>query len=203
MPHSILYKVCTQVFQMVMPFLANLHSTRSQKYLYMYSMTQTNFYFFFAYEYQKNTQYFTLIPTRWNNWKKMHSENFICQTCMFFVFSQQFRNQGTVKFRLVLIPIFKFFEEKVFCLQGSYTSATSQVRLNGMLGQTSIDVWPNTSFSHVWKRHAWNVFECDTVATVAEKLVYKCRQKKRNYERIQWGRSLDFPQFTVLPRCID
>ncbi len=51
-----------------------------------------------------------------------------------------------VKFWLVLIPMFKFCEEKVFCLQGSYTSATSQARLNG---QTSIDVLPNTPFRHV------------------------------------------------------
>ncbi len=36
-----------KVFQLVKPFLANLHSTITEKYSYMYSMTPKFFYFFF------------------------------------------------------------------------------------------------------------------------------------------------------------
>jgi hypothetical protein len=39
--------VVKKVFQLVKPFLANLHSTISKKYSYMYSMTPKFFYLFF------------------------------------------------------------------------------------------------------------------------------------------------------------
>jgi hypothetical protein len=64
-----------KVFQLVKPFLANLHSTSSNIYSYMYSMTPKNFLFFFgimyvlndpnkffvlflAYEYSKFTEFY-------------------------------------------------------------------------------------------------------------------------------------------------
>jgi hypothetical protein len=53
MPNNILYLKMfgRKVFQLAKPFLANLHSSISEKY--MYSMTSKNLFLFFAYKYQK------------------------------------------------------------------------------------------------------------------------------------------------------
>jgi hypothetical protein len=48
-----------KVFQLVKPFLANLHSTSSNIYSYMYSMTQKFFCSFVAYEYSKFAEFYT------------------------------------------------------------------------------------------------------------------------------------------------
>jgi hypothetical protein len=53
-----------KVFQLIKPFLANLHSSSSKNYSHMYSMTPKKFYFFF-YMSIKNTQNFTLISNPW------------------------------------------------------------------------------------------------------------------------------------------
>jgi hypothetical protein len=141
-----------------------------------------NFLFLFCIWISKIRSTLRWFQVRWNNWKKCTQKTLFAKhaNCSYFLNSFKIK----VRFWLVLIPIFKFCEEKVFCLQGSYTSATSQARLHGVLGQTSIDVWPNTSFNHVWKHHVWNVFECDTVATVAEKLVYNCTKKKKEMTNV-------------------
>ena len=47
-----------KVFQLVKPFLANLHSTSSNIYSYMYSMTPKNFCSFLAYEYSKFAEFY-------------------------------------------------------------------------------------------------------------------------------------------------
>jgi hypothetical protein len=58
-----------KVFQLVKPFLANLHYSFSKKYSYMYSMTPNFFYFFFNISIQK-TQNFTLISNPWKKFEK-------------------------------------------------------------------------------------------------------------------------------------
>jgi hypothetical protein len=46
-------------FQLVNPFLANVHSTVSKKkYSYMYSMTPKIFISFLTFEYQKNIEFY-------------------------------------------------------------------------------------------------------------------------------------------------
>jgi len=52
MPYYIFKVFVKKVFQLVKPFLANLHSSSSKKYSYMYSVTPEFFHFFFPYEYQ-------------------------------------------------------------------------------------------------------------------------------------------------------
>jgi hypothetical protein len=47
-----------KVFQLVKPFLANLHSTSSNIYSYMYSMTPKIFCSFVAYEYSKFAEFY-------------------------------------------------------------------------------------------------------------------------------------------------
>ncbi len=47
-----------KVFQLVKPFLANLHSTSSNKYSYLYSITPNFFKFFLAYEYSKYAEFY-------------------------------------------------------------------------------------------------------------------------------------------------
>jgi hypothetical protein len=47
-----------KVFQLVKPFLANLHYTISKKYSYMYSMTPKFFIYFLTYEYLKNAEFY-------------------------------------------------------------------------------------------------------------------------------------------------
>ncbi len=47
-----------KIFQLVKPFLVNLHSTSSNKYSYMYSMTPNFFCSFLAYEYSKYAEFY-------------------------------------------------------------------------------------------------------------------------------------------------
>ncbi len=47
-----------KVFQLVKPFLANLHSTSSYIYSYMYSMTPKFFCSFVTYEYSKFAEFY-------------------------------------------------------------------------------------------------------------------------------------------------
>ena len=126
-----------KVFQLVKPFLANLHSTSSNKYSYMYSLISKILKFFFGiwvFKIRRILRWFQICE---NNWKKVHPETFICEILLqvssieeenlwFFTlflavtfllanfshFSQQFRNQR--KILLVLIPIYKYCKEKVF-----------------------------------------------------------------------------------------
>jgi hypothetical protein len=108
-------------FQLVKPFLANLHSTSSNIYSYMHSMTPKNFWFFFGiweFKIRRILRWFQICG---NNRKKIHPEKVICQTllqvssieeenlwfCTLFLavtfllanyshFSQQFRNQRKI-----------------------------------------------------------------------------------------------------------
>jgi len=126
-----------KVFQLVKPFLANLYSTVSKKYSYMYSMTLKIFSFFFNIWISQKRRILRWFQIRENNLKKMYLENVICQKlvqvssieeyklqfctlllpvtflfCICCIFLNRF--QISVKFWVVLIPIFKFCEEKVF-----------------------------------------------------------------------------------------
>ena len=125
-----------KVFQLVKPFLANLHYSFSKKYSYMYSMTPNFFISFLTYEYKKR-RILRWFQIRGNNLKKEYLEKVIFQKLVqvssmeeailqfcklllpvtfllanFLHFSQQIPNQRN--FWVVLIPIFKFCEEKVF-----------------------------------------------------------------------------------------
>ncbi len=126
-----------KVFQLVKPFLANLHSTISRKYSYMYSMTPKFFYFFFNIWVSKKRRILCWFQIRWNNLKKVYLEKVFCQKLVqvssieedklqfctlllpvtfllqiFCIFLNRF--QISVKLWVVLIPIFKFCEEKLF-----------------------------------------------------------------------------------------
>ncbi len=68
-----------QVFQLVKPFLANLHSTSSNKYSYMYSITPNFFKFFFGIWVFKIRRILRWFQICGNNWKKVHPENVLCQ----------------------------------------------------------------------------------------------------------------------------
>ena len=110
-----------KVFQLVKPFLANLHSTSSNIYSYMYSMTPKIFLFFFGIWVSKIRRILRWFQICGNNWEKIHPEKAICQTLLqvssieeenlwFFTlflavtfllanfshFSQQFRNQRKI-----------------------------------------------------------------------------------------------------------
>jgi hypothetical protein len=52
--------IVKKVFQLVKPFLANLHSTRTSSniYSYMYSMTPKFFCYFLTYEYSKFAEFY-------------------------------------------------------------------------------------------------------------------------------------------------
>ncbi len=68
-----------KVFQLVKPFLANLHSTISKRYSYMYSMTPHFFYFFFNIWVSKKRRILRWFPIRGNNLEKVYLEKVICQ----------------------------------------------------------------------------------------------------------------------------
>ena len=107
-----------KVFQLVKPFLANLHSTISKIYSYMYSMTPKFFYFFFNIWVSKKCRILRWFQIRGNNLKKVYQEKAICQkllqvssrveyklqfctlilpvTFLLANFSQQFRNQRKI-----------------------------------------------------------------------------------------------------------
>jgi hypothetical protein len=57
-------------FQLVKPFLANLHSRSSKKYSYMYSMTPKISYFFLCIWVSKIIRILRWFQIRGNNWKK-------------------------------------------------------------------------------------------------------------------------------------
>ncbi len=107
-----------KVFQLVKPFLANLHSTSSNIYSYMYSMTPIFFCSFVAYEYPKFAEFYADFKSveiigKKSTQKKLFAKHF-CKLVVqkrrtsdfshFFLavtflianfshFSQQFRNQ--------------------------------------------------------------------------------------------------------------
>ncbi len=120
-------------FQLVKPFLANLHSTSSNIYSYMFSMTPKIFLFFFGIWVFKICRILRWFQICGNNWKKVYSEKVICQILLqvssieeenlrFFIlflaitfllanlshFSQQFRNQR---------KILRFFDTHIPILQ--------------------------------------------------------------------------------------
>ncbi len=68
-----------KVFRLVRPFLANLHSTSSNKYSYMYSMTPKIFLFFFGIRVFKIRRIVRWFQICGNNWKKVHTEKVLCQ----------------------------------------------------------------------------------------------------------------------------
>ncbi len=68
-----------KVFQLVKPFLANLHSTISKKYSYMYYMTPKIFYFFFNIWVSKKRRILRWFQIRGNNLTKLYLEKVICQ----------------------------------------------------------------------------------------------------------------------------
>ncbi len=71
-----------KVFQLVKPFLANLHSTSSNIYSYMYSMTPKFFLFFsdmWVFKIRRILRWFQICG---NNRKKIHPEKVICQTLL-------------------------------------------------------------------------------------------------------------------------
>ena len=47
-----------KIFQLVKPFLANLHSTISKKYLYLLHDPKFFYISFLTYEYQKNAEFY-------------------------------------------------------------------------------------------------------------------------------------------------
>jgi hypothetical protein len=73
-----------KVFQLVKPFLANLHSTSSKKYSYMYSMTPNFFLFFFGIWVFKIRRILRWFQICGNNWKKVNPEKVICQILLQF-----------------------------------------------------------------------------------------------------------------------
>ncbi len=110
-----------KVFQLVKPFLANLHNTSSELYSYMYSMTPKFFKFFFWTLLSKIRRISRWFQICGKNWKKVHPEKVICKKllqissieeenpkiCTLFLpvtfllpcflhFSQQFRNQRKI-----------------------------------------------------------------------------------------------------------
>ena len=126
-----------KVFQLVKPFLANLHYTISKKYSYMYSMTPKFFYFFFNIWVSKKRRILRWFQIRGNNLKKVYLEKVNCQKLVqvssieeyklqfctlllpvtfllanFCIFLNRF--QISVKFWVVLIPMFTFCEVKIF-----------------------------------------------------------------------------------------
>jgi hypothetical protein len=80
MPNNIVFTMFVKkVFQLVKPFLANLHSTLSKKYSYMYSMTPKFVYFFFNIWVSKKRRILRWFQIRGNNLKKVYLEKVICQ----------------------------------------------------------------------------------------------------------------------------
>ncbi len=71
-------------FQLVKPFLANLHSTSSNIYSYMYSMSPKKFLFFFGIWVFKIRRILRCFQICGNNRKKIHPEKVICQTLLQF-----------------------------------------------------------------------------------------------------------------------
>ncbi len=71
-----------KVFQLVKPFLANLHSTSSNIYSYMYSMTPKKLLFFFGIWVFKIRRILRWFQICGYNWKKIHPEKVICQTLL-------------------------------------------------------------------------------------------------------------------------
>ncbi len=90
-----------KVFQLVKPFLANLHSTISKKYSYMYSMTPKFYISFLTYEYQNKRKILGWFQIRGNNLKKVNIEKVICQKL------SQFSNIEEDKFQFctLLLPL--------------------------------------------------------------------------------------------------
>jgi hypothetical protein len=69
-----------KVLQLVKPFLANLHSTSSNKYSYTYLLNDPNiFLVLFWHMSIQNTQNFTLISNLWKNWKKATQKKFFAK----------------------------------------------------------------------------------------------------------------------------
>jgi hypothetical protein len=71
-----------KVFQLVKPFLANLHCSSSNIYSYMYSITPKIFCSFVAYEYSKFAEFYADFKCVEIIGKKIHPEKIICQTLL-------------------------------------------------------------------------------------------------------------------------
>ncbi len=90
-----------KVFQLVKPFLANLHYTISKKYLYMYSMTTKFFYFFFNIWVSKKRRILRWFQIRGNNLKKAYLEKVICQKLL----QVSRREEYKLQFCTLLMPV--------------------------------------------------------------------------------------------------
>jgi len=75
MPNNILKFSVQKVFQVETPFLANMHSTSSEKIL-IYVHNDPNFCIWVS----KTCRIVRWIQILGNNWKKVHMEKVICQT---------------------------------------------------------------------------------------------------------------------------
>ncbi len=90
-----------QVFQLVQPFLANLHYTISKKDSYMYSMTPKNFYFFFNIRVSKKRRILRWFQIRGNNLKKVYLEKVFCQKLL----QVSSREEYKLLFCTLLLPV--------------------------------------------------------------------------------------------------
>ncbi len=103
--HIIFFKMFVwKVFQLVKPFLANLHYTISINYSYMYSMTPKFFYFFFNLWVSKKHIILRWFQIRGSNLKKVYLEKVICQKLL-QVSSRDTREEYKLKFCTLLLPV--------------------------------------------------------------------------------------------------
>ncbi len=98
-----------QVFQLVMPFLANLHLSRSKIYSYMYSMTPKKCYFFFYIWVSKVLRILSWFQIRGHNWKKVYTEKVICKKLLQVSSIEEGTLQFCTLFLLITFFVCKFF----------------------------------------------------------------------------------------------
>ena len=90
-----------KVFQLVKPFLANLHSTISKKYSYMYYMTPKFFYFYFNIWVAKKRRILRWFQIRGNDLKKVYIEKVICQKLL----QDSSMEEDKLQFCTLLLPV--------------------------------------------------------------------------------------------------
>ncbi len=90
-----------KVFQLVKPFLANLHSTISKKYSYMYSMTPKFFYFFFNIWVIKKRRILRWFQIRGNNLKIVYLKKVIRRKLV----QVSSLEEDKLKFCTLLLPV--------------------------------------------------------------------------------------------------
>ena len=90
-----------KVFQLVKPFLANLHYTVSKKYSYMYSMTPKFFNFFFNIWVFKKRRILRWFQICGNNLKKVYLKKVFCQKLL----QVSSREDCKLQFYTLLLPV--------------------------------------------------------------------------------------------------